>query len=62
MSLNWGVYPTVVEESNDIIEIIDCAKKITREKMEINPDDRIVITGGVPTNVRGTNFIKIENL
>lgn len=62
LSMNWGVYPTIVEELSDITEIISNAKEKVKEIMDVNENDRIVVTGGVPTNVRGTNFIKIEEI
>ena len=63
LSLNWGVIPIVVEDVNTTDEIIENAKNEVRKLMDIEEDDKIIITGGLPLkNSRSTNFIKIEEM
>lgn len=63
LSLNWGIIPVVVNKFNCIDDIIENAKEEVKKLMEIEEEDKIVITGGFPTkNFRSTNFIKIEEL
>ena len=63
LSLNFGVYSAVVDECNNTDDIINTAKDVVNKYMECGEDDRIIITGSIPIkSVRGTNFIKIENV
>lgn len=63
LSLNWGVTPCVVSESNSIDDIIETAKVEVRNVMDVKEEDKIIITGGFPVkNSRSTNFIKIEEM
>ena len=63
LSLNWGVIPVVVKEFNSIDEIIENAKEEVRKIMDIEKEDKIIITGGFPVlNARSTNFMKIEEM
>lgn len=63
LSLNFGVYSAVVDECNNTDDIINTAKDVVNKCMECDEDDRIIITGSIPIkSVRGTNFIKIENV
>lgn len=63
LSLNWGVIPVVVNKFSNIDDVIESAKIETRKIMNVNDEDKIVITGGFPVKgVKETNFIKIEEL
>ena len=63
LSLNWGVIPVVVNKFSNIDDVIESAKIETRKIMNVNEEDKIVITGGFPVKgVKETNFIKIEEL
>lgn len=64
LSLNWGVYPKVVNVYNSTDEIVNDAKVRTMEFMNLKHGDVIVITGGFPNNneVKKTNFMKIEEI
>ena len=63
LSLNWGVIPVVVNKFSNIDDVIESAKIETRKMMNVNEEDKIVITGGFPVKgVKETNFIKIEEL
>lgn len=63
LMLHFGVCPIIVGELKTFDKIIDHARKITSEFIDINKGDKIVITGGYPfKEVRHTNFMKIEEL
>lgn len=63
LSLNWGVIPVVVKKFSNTDEIIENAKIEVNKLMDIEKEDKIVITGGFPIkSIRGTNFIKIEEM
>jgi len=63
LALNWGIIPFVVEELKSTDEIIESAKEVVKNLIDVNDGDKIVITGGFPAkNVRGSNFIKIEDI
>lgn len=63
LSLNWGVIPVVVNKFSNIDDVIESAKEETKKLMNIEKEDKIIITGGFPVkSVRETNFIKIEEL
>ncbi len=61
LSLMWGVYPVLTEETNSTDEIIDISVKKALEKQLIKNGDLVVITAGVPVGVAGsTNLIKVH--
>jgi pyruvate kinase len=61
--LNYGVYPIITEEINDIDEIIESSVSVTNEKLSLNPNDKIIVVGGFPlTGTNMTNFMKIEEI
>jgi pyruvate kinase len=64
LSLCYGVYPKVVNVYNSTDEIVEDAKKSAVEFLNLKKNDIIVITGGFPnnTNVKKTNFMKIEEI
>ena len=63
LSLNWGILPIVVKESDSIDEIIENAKIEVRKNINIEEGDKIIVTGGFPVKkIKSTNFIKIEEM
>lgn len=63
LSLNWGIIPVIVDKFSSTDEIIENAKIESKRILNIEKEDKIVITGGFPIkNARNTNFIKIEEI
>lgn len=64
LALNFGVYSKVVKEYESTDEIVEDAKRLSIETMDLVKDDIIVITGGFPNNTsnKTTNFMKIEKI
>ena len=63
LSLNFGVYPILINELKSIDAIIEKSKKIAVEFLMLQPKDKIIITGGYPfKKANHTNFMKIEEL
>ena len=60
LSIIWGVIPILVDKYNSSDEIPDLAKKRLQDMGIIMPDEKFIITGGVPVNVPGTtNYISV---
>ena len=61
VALNFGVKPVITDifyENTE--ELAEEAEKIAKQEFDLNPGDKIVITGGVPFGrSRNTNFIRI---
>lgn len=63
LMLHFGVCPVIIEELKTFDRIINHARKITTDLIEINSGDKIIITGGYPfKEIKHTNFMKIEEL
>ena len=63
LSIYYGVVPIRIGELKSFDRIIDVAKKITKDVIEIEQGDKILITGGYPfKEVKHTNFMKIEEI
>lgn len=63
MSLNYGVYSTVVEEYTSTDELVDDGVKQAQAFMDLQAKDKIIITGGFPnTGAKVTNFMKIQEI
>ena len=63
LMLHFGVCPVIIEELKTFDRIINHARKITIDLIEINGGDKIIITGGYPfKEVKHTTFMKIEEL
>lgn len=61
LSLSWGIIPAIVEEYQSTEVLFYIAAQIAREKLGLEPGNKIVITGGIPNGRPGnTNLIKIE--
>lgn len=63
LTLNFGVYPILIDDLKNLDNIVEKSKKIASEVLNLNDGDMIIITGGYPfKKVRHTNFMKIEEL
>lgn len=63
LSLNYGVFAISAKRGSSTDEIIDNAKKIAKDILNLEKDDKLIITGGFPLKkVRTTNFVKIEEI
>lgn len=63
LTLNYGVYPVVVNEYNSTDEVIADGVAQAKKFTELNSGDKIVIAGGFPnTGKKTTNFMKIEEI
>jgi pyruvate kinase len=63
LSLNWGVIPVLVSVFKSTDQIVDEALKISKEIIELEKEDKIIITGGFPfKNNKNTNFMKVEEI
>lgn len=63
LSLNFGIYPILINDFNTLDAIIEKSKKIAVEFLLLRPNDKIIITGGYPfKKVKHTNFMKIEEI
>jgi pyruvate kinase len=63
LSLHFSVRPVLINELNTFEKIIHVSNEVTKELLEIEKGDKIIITGGYPfEDVKHTNFMKIEEL
>lgn len=63
LSLNYGIYAKVVDLVNDMDLLIDIAIKESKNFMELNEGDNIIITGGLVAGKIGfTNLMKIQTI
>lgn len=63
LSVVWGVYPVLSEETSSTDEVIDLSIHSALEKDFIAQGDLIVITAGIPVGVSGTtNLIKVHTV
>ncbi|MFI3307920.1 MAG: pyruvate kinase [Mycoplasmatota bacterium] len=64
LSLNYGVYPVLVDVYDTTDEIVKDAIKHAVEFAKLEDDDVIIITGGLNEKNKGksTNFLKIETI
>ena len=61
LALSWGVIPALSDEYNSTDVLFYVATQVAKEKLKLQPGDRIVITGGIPNGKSGnTNLIKVE--
>lgn len=63
LQLHFGVNPVLIDELSSLDKIIEESKKIVFKLISTSPGDKIIITGGYPfSDVKSTNFMKIEEL
>ena len=64
LALNYGIYTCIVPLMDDTDELVDLVMQKTTEFFDLQPNDRIIITGGLPGvgNERITNFLKMETI
>lgn len=63
LALNFGVYAFQVDELSSLDKIIKVARTKASEVLELEKNDKIIITGGYPLKeVKHTNFMKIEEI
>ncbi len=61
LALSWGVIPVMCEAMPSTEVLFYSAKKLTKDTLQLQAGDRIVITGGVTNGTSGnTNLIKVE--
>jgi len=61
LMLSWGVYPIYIDEPNSIDEMLEIAKKVSKEEGLVEEGDTVIITAGTLVNVPGTtNLIKVD--
>lgn len=63
LSIYFGVCPIYIENLKSLDDIVEQAKKIAMDNVDIKSGDKIIITGGYPfKEIRHTNFVEIEEL
>jgi pyruvate kinase len=63
LALIWGVYPLLVESSDDTELMLRRSIEAVAREMQLPKRATVVITAGVPFGVPGTtNFIKVEHV
>lgn len=64
LALNYGIYTCIVPLMDETDELVDLVMQKTTEFFDLQPNDRIIITGGLPGvgNERITNFLKMETI
>ena len=61
LSLSWGVFPVLISEKKDVLELLLYAIAETKKHGYVEQGDNVVITSGVPLGKSGTtNMIKVE--
>ena len=61
LALSWGVIPALVDQYTSTDVLFYVATQQAKEKLHLQPGDKIVITGGLPNGKSGnTNLIKVE--
>lgn len=63
LALSWGVTPALTTEFVSTDVLFYHAMQMAKEKMNLQPGDKIIITGGIPNGIPGnTNLIKVEEI
>ncbi len=63
LALNFGVCPLLISELKTIDSIIEKSKKFAVSALNLQENDKIIITGGYPfKKVKYTNFMQIEEI
>lgn len=63
LSLSWGVTPLMCEKMDSTDVLFYTAKKLAKDALKLEKNDKIVITGGITNGTSGnTNLIKVETI
>lgn len=63
LALSWGVIPAMCERFSSTDVLFYTAKKIAEQDLNLNKNDKIIITGGDTSGTSGnTSLIKIEKI
>ncbi|MBQ7934848.1 MAG: pyruvate kinase, partial [Clostridia bacterium] len=63
LSLSWGVVPVMSENYTSTDVLFYTAARLTKEALNLEAGDKIVLTGGVTNGKSGnTDLIKVEIL
>ena len=63
LALNYGVYPTIIGEFSAFEDLVSSAIQKSKNLIELNTDDTVIITGGFPKNgEKQTNFMRIDKI
>ena len=63
LQLYYGVHPVLIKDLNSFDKVIESAKKMSQDILDLQLNDKYIITGGYPfREVKHTNFMKIEEL
>jgi pyruvate kinase len=63
LSLNWGIYPVVVDIFYNTDDIILNAEQVAQKMLDLEVGDKMIITGGLPLGeVKHTNFMKVVEI
>ncbi len=63
LGLSWGVTPVLCEAFNSTDVLFYTAKKLARQTFDLQPGDRLVLTGGMTNGTSGnTDLIKLETI
>lgn len=63
LALSWGVTPLMCEKLDSTEVLFYTAKKLAKDTLKLEEEDKIVITGGMTNGTSGnTNLIKIETI
>lgn len=59
LGLSWGIYAYLAPRLPQLIEEMEAFAILKARQLGFLPGDQIILTGGVPTGVGSTNFMKI---
>ena len=63
LALSWGVTPVMCDTFDSTEVLFYTAKQLAIRQFGLQPDDNILITGGITNGVSGnTNLIKVEKV
>ncbi|SKA35099.1 pyruvate kinase [Consotaella salsifontis] len=63
LSLVWGIHCVVTEDARDLDDMVSRACRIAMQEGFARPDDRILVTAGVPLRKPGaTNMLRIAHI
>lgn len=63
LSLYWGIVPLLVNYADTTDQIIEESRSLAIKALNLQKDDIIIITGGIPLeSTKTTNFMKIDEI